>query len=71
MTERADRVRRIGRIIGIVVLAAIALACFVGLVTREPLWRRWAPDKEPPVPNHSRFRPHATPGPRCPVGAVS
>ena len=49
--ERQGCLQRAGRIAGIVVLAIVTIVCFVALVTREPLYRRWAPEGERPVPD--------------------
>lgn len=49
--ERQGCLRRAGRIVVIVVLAIVTIVCFVALVTREPLYRRWAPEGERPVPD--------------------
>ena len=49
--EQQGCLQRAGRIAGIVVLAIVTIVCFVALVTREPLYRRWAPEEERPVPD--------------------
>ena len=49
--EQQGCLQRAGRIAGIVVLAIVTIVCFVALVTREPLYRRWAPEGERPVPD--------------------
>lgn len=50
-SEQQGWLRRAGRIVVIVVLAIVTIVCFVALVTREPLYRRWVPEEERPVPD--------------------
>ena len=54
--EQQGCLPRAGRIAGIVVLAIVTIVCFVALVTREPLYRRWAPRRSGPCPTRGSSR---------------